>query len=59
MNGFNGEIGLFLAKDRMQELHRDAALARRVRAINGEPVAATRTARALITLPFRLLGAGR
>ena len=59
MNGFNGEIGLFLAKDRMQELHRDAALARRTRAINGEPVAITQTARALITLPFRLLGAGR
>jgi hypothetical protein len=59
MNGFNGEIGLLLAKDRMQDLHRDAALARRTRAINGEPVVATRTARSLITLPFRLLGAGR
>ena len=59
MNGFNGEIGLFLAKDRMQELHRDAALARRTRAINGDPVAITRTARALISRPFRLLGAGR
>ena len=59
MNGFNGEIGLFLAKDRMQELHRDAALARRTRAINGEPVAVTRTARSLITRPFWLLGVGR
>ena len=59
MNGFNGEIGLLLAKDRMQDLHRDAALGRRTRAINGEPAAATRTARALITRPFRLLGAGR
>ena len=59
MNGFNGEIGLLLAKDRMQELHRDAARARRTRAINGEPVAVTRTARSLITRPFRLLGAGR
>ena len=59
MNGFNGEIGLFLAKDRMQELHRDAALARRTRAIDGEPVAVTRTARSLITRPFRLLGVGR
>ena len=59
MNGFSGEIGLFLAKDRMQELHRDAALARRTRAIKCEQVAVTRTARSLITRPFRLLGVGR
>ena len=59
MNGFNPEIGLWLAKDRMQELHRDAALARRARPIDGKSVTAERTARALITRPFRLLGAGR
>ena len=59
MNGFNGEIGLWIAKDRMQELHRDAALARRARPVDGESVAVERTARALITRPFRLLGVGR
>jgi hypothetical protein len=59
MNGFNGEIGLWIAKDRMQELHRDAALERRVRPIDGESLAAERAARALITRPFRILMAGR
>ena len=59
MNGFNPEIGLWFAKERIQERHRDAALARRARPIHGESVVAERTARALITRPFRLLGAGR
>ena len=59
MNGINGGIGLWIAKERMQDLRRDAALARRTRPIDGESVTVERSARALITRPFRLLGAGR
>jgi len=59
MNGINGGIGLWIAKDRMEDLRRDAALARRARPIDGESVADERSARALITRPLRLLVAGR
>ena len=38
MNGINGGIGLWIAKERMQDLRRDAALARRARPIDGEQV---------------------
>ena len=59
MNGMNGGIGLWIAKDRMEDLRRDAALERRTRPIDGEKVAVERGALALITRPFRLLNAGR
>ena len=59
MNGFNPEIGLWIANERMQKLHREAALARLARPVDGRSVAPERTARALITRPLRLLGASR
>ena len=59
MNGINGGIGLWIAKERMQDLRRDADHARRARPIDGEQGSVERGARALIARPFRLLGAGR
>jgi hypothetical protein len=62
MNGFSSRIGLELANQRIEDLHRDLARARLAKATNSSPTVTStvgRNLRSALARPLGLLSVGR